>query len=246
MTGTGVHAAETLTAAAWTALAEVRDPELDEPVTELGFVTSVELGEDGTARVRLRVPTYFCAPNFVYLMVADAHDALRRVPGVRQVEVGVEDHFAADVINAGVAGGQGFAATFEGLAAGELDSLRADFLRKAVLAATHRVCRPLLSGGVDEPRLATLTLHDLPASAALDRLCARRRDLGLPVGPAAPLVVDPTTGSAIAGTDITLHLRRARLTALNMEANGSICTALLQARSRENPVELPSRTAPSG
>src|SRR5215472_7634451 len=42
------------------ALATVRDPELDEPITTLGFVTSCTVSADGDARVRLRLPTYFC------------------------------------------------------------------------------------------------------------------------------------------------------------------------------------------
>ncbi|MDP8977410.1 MAG: iron-sulfur cluster assembly protein, partial [Actinomycetota bacterium] len=114
--------------ALWDALAGVRDPELDEPITELGFVAAVEV-EGDTARVRLRLPTYFCAPNFAYLMVADAHAALLGVAGVRHAEVGLDDHFASGRINAGVAGSRGFAATFDGLADGELDELRRLFRR---------------------------------------------------------------------------------------------------------------------
>ena len=51
---------ETLTAdraAVLAALDDVRDPELDEPVTTLGFVASCELAGDGTAEVHLRLPT---------------------------------------------------------------------------------------------------------------------------------------------------------------------------------------------
>src|SRR5581483_12462864 len=57
------------------ALEDVRDPELDEPITSLGFVTSCTV-TGGEARVRLRLPTYFCAPNFAFLMVADSYDAV--------------------------------------------------------------------------------------------------------------------------------------------------------------------------
>ena len=92
----------------WRALGTVRDPELDEPVTALGFVASCTLSDDGTAEVHLRLPTYFCAPNFAYLMVADAHDAVCAVPGVRRAVVVLDDHFAADAINAGVAARAGF------------------------------------------------------------------------------------------------------------------------------------------
>jgi metal-sulfur cluster biosynthetic enzyme len=43
------------------ALEKVRDPELDEPITSLGFVSSCALSAAGDAQVRLRLPTYFCA-----------------------------------------------------------------------------------------------------------------------------------------------------------------------------------------
>ena len=128
--------------AALAALATVRDPELDEPITALGFVTSCTVSADGDARVRLRLPTYFCAPNFAFLMVADAYDAVSGVAGVRSTEVVLEDHFASDAINGGVAARAGFAATFDGEAVSELHELRANFLRKAVLAGTDQVCRP--------------------------------------------------------------------------------------------------------
>ena len=68
--------------AALAALTTVRDPELDEPITSLGFVASCVVSCEGRAVVRLRLPTYFCAPNFAYLMVADAYDAVIDVPGV--------------------------------------------------------------------------------------------------------------------------------------------------------------------
>ncbi len=122
------------------ALAAVRDPELDEPITSLGFVAAADVSAAGDAQVRLRLPTYFCAPNFAYLMVADAYDAVTAVPGVRRARIVLEDHFASDVINGGVAAQAGFVASFDGEAVSELDGLRADFLRKAVLAGTDQVC----------------------------------------------------------------------------------------------------------
>jgi metal-sulfur cluster biosynthetic enzyme len=87
----------------------VRDPELDEPITSLGFVTSAAVSADGDAQVRLRLPTYFCAPNFAFLMVADAYDAVSALKGLRSTQVVLEDHFAGDAINNGVAARAGFA-----------------------------------------------------------------------------------------------------------------------------------------
>ena len=133
------------------ALDTVRDPELDTSIVELGFVSVCGVDDDGTARVRLRLPTYFCAPNFAFLMVTDAYDAVSRVDGVTAVDIELEDHFAADEINTGVAARAGFVAAFDGLAENELDDLRRDFLRKAMLAAQDRVVRPLLAAGVRAP-----------------------------------------------------------------------------------------------
>ena len=131
--------------AALAALASVRDPELDEPITTLGFVASCTVSDDGQARVRLRLPTYFCAPNFAFLMVADAYDALTGTPGVRSAEVVLEDHFAGEAINAGVAAQAGFVGSFRGEAVAELHELREAFLRKAVMAGTDLVCQAVAS-----------------------------------------------------------------------------------------------------
>lgn len=217
-----------------TALATVRDPELDEPITSLGFVASCSVSAAGQARVRLRLPTYFCAPNFAFLMVADAYDAVAQTPGVRSAEVILEDHFAADPINAGVAAQAGFTASFDGEAVAELDELRAAFLRKAVMAGTDLVCRPLLAAGTTPEQLRLMVLGDLPQSAELTRLRQRRAQLGLPVSDEAPLLIDPVTGAPVADEAVPLHLRRARATRTGIEANSSICSGMLRFRYGEN------------
>ena len=163
------------------ALDAVRDPELDEPVTSLGFVTSCTVSADGVADVRLRLPTYFCAPNFAWLMVADAYDAVSAVPGVRQTQIELEDHFASAEINRGVAARAGFVDSFDGLADDRARRAAGrDFVRKAVLAATDRVCRPLLAAGTpstSSPNSRSATCRPPPDRR---RLQARRAELGLP------------------------------------------------------------------
>jgi len=211
-------------------LDSVRDPELDEPITALGFVASCTMSDDGVAEVRLRLPTYFCAPNFAFLMVADAYDAVSAVDGVERTEVVLEDHFASVQINGGVAARAGFAQVFDGEAVDDLGQLRADFLRKAVLAGTDRVCRPLLAAGAAAEDLAGMVLGELAASADLDRLRSRRADLGLPAGDDARLLIDPATGAAIGVDALPLHLRRARTTRVSLEANAVTCRDLFAQR----------------
>jgi metal-sulfur cluster biosynthetic enzyme len=212
-------------AAVWAALGTVRDPELDEPLTDLGFVARCEVSAGGHAVVRLRLPTYFCAPNFAFLMVADAYDAVAGVSGLTGLDIRLDDHFASDVINRGVAARRGFVASFEGEAVDELDALRGDFVRKAVLAGTDRVCRRL--GGRDP---AELTLGDVPPGPDLDRLRARRRELGLPAGDGDPLLLDPATGRPVAPAEAKRHLAVARLTRTSMQANSGVCRGMLRAR----------------
>jgi metal-sulfur cluster biosynthetic enzyme len=211
------------------ALGTVRDPELDEPITDLGFVASCTVDEDGVAHVRLRLPTFFCAPNFAWLMVADAHDAVSAVPGVTRAQIVLVDHFAAATLNEGVAARTGFAASFPDEARAELDELRATFVRKAALAGQDRVARPLVDAGRTPEQLVATRLGDLPPSPDLDRLRARRAEVGLPHGDDAPLLVHPD-GVPVTAEQVPLHLRRARLTRVGIEANGHTCRDLLAAR----------------
>jgi metal-sulfur cluster biosynthetic enzyme len=212
------------------ALDGVRDPELDEPITTLGFVASWSVSPEGDAEVHLRLPTYFCAPNFAFLMVADAYDAVSALAEVNRARIVLDDHFASDAINEGVAARAGFVQSFEGEASAELDQLRIDFLRKAVMAGTDLVCRPLAAAGATPDDLARLTLGEVPPSRALQRLRERRAELGLPTGDDAPLLIEPASGDRVPSGAVPLHLRRARTTRISLDANGSICRGMLRHR----------------
>jgi metal-sulfur cluster biosynthetic enzyme len=212
----------------WTALATVRDPELDAPVTELGFVSDVVF-EPEVLTVELRLPTYFCAPNFAYLMVADAYDAVAAVAGSRAVVVRLLEHFASDEINAGVAGGRGFAGSFPGLADGELEQLRITFQRKAHRACQEQVASQLIKTGWTVPQLSSATLADACAGQDLDRLVRRRTELNLPAGPDAPLLVQDD-GTPIDQLDREVQLRLAKTTRISIEGNSGLCRGLLSVR----------------
>lgn len=210
------------------ALSSVRDPELDESITSLDFVDSVTVAGSAVT-VELRLPTYFCAPNFAYLMVADAYDAVAQLPGVDAVAVRLLDHFASDEINAGIAAGRGFAGTFPGLADDELAELRLTFRRKAHRACQERCASALISAGWEVGELTSGTLADVPPGPDLDRLRRRRAELDLPAGADAPLLVDDD-GTPIAAVELPAQLRLARTTRISIEGNAAFCRGLLAVR----------------
>lgn len=212
----------------WAALDSVRDPELDESITELGFVRELHT-DGGEVSVELQLPTYFCAPNFAYLMVADAYDCAAEVPGVSSVSVVLVDHFAADEINQGVAAARGFVGSFPGLADDELSQLRVTFQRKAHRACQERVASRLISAGWESDALSAGTLADAESGPELDRLVRRRAELGLPAGSTAPLLVHDD-GQPIDEADLPAQLRIARTTRISIEGNSGFCRGLLSVR----------------
>jgi metal-sulfur cluster biosynthetic enzyme len=200
------------------ALGTVYDPELDEPVTTLGFVGSLVVA-GGEVAVRLRLPTPQCAPNFAFLMAPDARRAVLSVPGVRSVSVVLEDHFTGEEINAAVAGGGGFDDAFPGESEGSLDALRALFQRKALLARQARL--------LDAP---ASTLGELSGPDA-ERVRALRLALGIDASDAAPAFVRGD-GTPVSSEDLRFR-RMASLTALSLETNGGMCRDLLRVRYGE-------------
>src|SRR5690606_34532089 len=142
------------------ALSDVVDPELDEPITDLGFVRSVLLDDDGIT-VHLRLPTAFCSPNFAYLMASDAQDVLESLDGIGQVRVRLDDHHDSEKINAGLAADAGYRGTFGVEAVDSLDELRETFRRKAHIAALERCLTALL-------RDSSLTVEDIPSLTLSD------------------------------------------------------------------------------
>jgi metal-sulfur cluster biosynthetic enzyme len=212
------------------ALATVIDPELDEPITTLGFVGSCVVRDGGDVDVRLRLPTPQCAPNFAFLMASDAREAVRRVPGVGAVGVVLDDHYTATEINAAIRTGADFGGAFPGETSGDLDALRELFQRKALLARQGRVATMLLADdALDDAALVSLSVADLPDHHEVERCLQLRRALGLPCGPRSPALV-AGDGSAIPAAELPMWLRRARLVSLSLESNGGMCRSLLRVR----------------
>lgn len=211
------------------ALSVVRDPELDEPITDLAFVSELEIEGDAVS-VRLRLPTYFCAPNFAYLMAADSKTAVLSVPGVRRARIVLDDHYASDEINGGVNEERGFDGAFpEETESPDLEELRSIFHRKSFVARQEKLCRALLADGHRLEKLAEMRLREVPSSEAFEKYLERRAELGLAVSPEAPLLVDPD-GKKVPKEAVIQHLRFARTVRASIEGNAELCRGLLATR----------------
>lgn len=206
------------------ALGRVRDPELDEPLTDLGFVAEVRIDE-ARVQVRLRLPTYFCAPNFAWLMVDGARSAVLALSGVEEAEVRLDDHFAAEDIN----GAASFAAAFPDELDGDLTGLRDVFVRKAFVARQARLCDALLAAGSTLDDLAAWPLASLEPGPEVERCIELREALGIDASPGAPAFVLPD-GQPLDPSGLGRWLRVARLVRLSIEANTDICRSLLTTR----------------
>ncbi|MBU4215684.1 MAG: iron-sulfur cluster assembly protein [Actinobacteria bacterium] len=217
------------------------DPELDEPITDLGFVTE-RVVTGGDVLVRLRLPTAFCSPSFAYLMASDAEDAIASLPGVASVQVLLDDHHDSEQINAGVAARKGFVAAYPQEATAELGELRRTFQVKAHTAYIERVCTVMLrEHGWEVADLGRLTLGDLPTEGVREGLVRRRNALGLATSTDSRVMVDED-GTPWPADRIELRLRFAKAIRVSIDGNAHFCRALLRTRYPESAVDQRPRT----
>jgi metal-sulfur cluster biosynthetic enzyme len=221
----------------WEALGTVTDPELDESVTSLEFVTAVDVEEGNSVRIEFRLPTYWCAPNFAFLMASDMRDAVTEIPWVRNVKVELLDHFSAELINRGVTLRQDFRDAFPGETDDDLSTLRQTFLGKAYQRRQELLIRHLLGKGSPPVWFTKASLRELlssplePEGVALRNLYVfswRRIRTGCAEESLAFTTVD---GTALDPSEFPNYLRRVANVRRNAEFNGFICRGLLEARN---------------
>lgn len=215
-------------------LARVSDPELDEPVTELGFVTGVEIDADDHVMIGFRLPTYWCAANFAFLMADDMRREVGMLPWVRGVNVHLGEHMYAETINRAMTHGLSFHDAFAEEADGNLDEVRRIFEVKAFLRRQSMLLSHLLGSipaetllGLDIAGLRGLPV-DEPGSKLVERYLEKRQIPG-PAGLDAPAFTDEF-GQAITLAGFADHRRALRRVAVNVEFNGALCRGLLAAR----------------
>jgi metal-sulfur cluster biosynthetic enzyme len=221
----------------WSALDTVTDPELDQSVTSLEFVTSVQIQDGNNVRIEFRLPTYWCAPNFAFLMASDMRDSVTEISWVQNVEVELLDHFSAELINRGVALRQDFRDAFPGETDDDLSAIRKKFLGKAYERRQELLIRHLLGNGYGPAWFARASLRELmmlPLDAegiGLRNLYVfswRRIHADCAEESLAFTTVD---GTELDPAEFRNYLRRVASVRRNAEFNAFICRGLLRARN---------------
>jgi metal-sulfur cluster biosynthetic enzyme len=224
----------------WARLQSVCDPELDESVTELGFVTRVEVDAGGSVEIGFRLPTYWCAANFAFLMADDMRVAVAELPWVTKVTIRLGEHMYADEINRGVGAGLSFQRTFGDEASGELEDVRRIFTVKAFQRRQETLLAHLLDHGHEPAVLVRLTvaelvtlLGDAESRRLIERYLQRRFVVGCcadePAQADEPAFVD-SEGALLDADGLFAYMRALRRIGVNAEFNGALCRGLLAAR----------------
>jgi metal-sulfur cluster biosynthetic enzyme len=220
----------------WSALKTVTDPEIDESVVSLGFVTDVIVDPGSGVEIKFRLPTFWCAPNFAFLMASDMRDAVAALGWVKEVSVKLSDHFSADLINRSVALRQDFRDAFPGETDGDLASVREKFLGIAFERRQELLLRYLLAQGytsdwITNARISDLVELGLEGASLRNLYLFMLRRLGMDVDSGAPAFVT-LRGQTLAAQDFKSYLRKIAGVRRNAEFNGFICRSLLGERER--------------
>ncbi|WP_428490997.1 metal-sulfur cluster assembly factor [Rhodopila sp.] len=219
----------------WARLSMVTDPELDESVTELGFVSQVQTDPAGNVAISFRLPTYWCAANFAFMMTEDLRRAALSLPWVRNVSLTIDDHMYADEINRGMADGLSFQQAFPTEASADLSRVRRSFGIKAFQRRQEAVLRDLLDAGQTPQSLTEMTISMLRSlGGQLAERYLEKRDLAGPASDADAAFVD-ADGHRIDPLRLAEYLRDLRRVTINVEFNGALCRGLLAARYKDAP-----------
>jgi metal-sulfur cluster biosynthetic enzyme len=219
----------------WACLQCVTDPELDESVTELNFVSRVDVDSENRVHIGFRLPTYWCAANFSFLMADDMRRAVMALDWVQDVTVVLGGHMYADRINAGLAKELSFQETFGAEADGSLDELRQTFLVKAFQRRQAALLNHLVGAAHLPATIVDLTmaeLDDLPVDDEGGKLVRRYLERRAVVGSPRPdaLAFVTAEGRRLQAANLPAYLSGLRRVGVNAEFNSALCRGLLSVR----------------
>jgi metal-sulfur cluster biosynthetic enzyme len=230
------------------ALSTVTDPELDESITELGFVKELSVSEDGQVSLDLVTSTFWCSPNFVYMMLEEARDVVSKLDGITEVRLHLEGHHDSDRINDGINSRKSFSECYPTEAGGNLEELNRMIRTRVLRSRLSSMVAAMSRSGVTplellgafrrdiaaEGETVVLTLGDKsrrisdPADAArIARYLSFLDGLGRTNG---PLMISDLDGTRPQSHELESMLALSRSAKSNFSLNAELCRALLSAR----------------
>jgi metal-sulfur cluster biosynthetic enzyme len=218
-------------------LETVYDPELDQSLPELGFIKDVKI-DNTEVHVIFRLPTYWCSPNFAFIMAEDIQKSISQLDWVSKVKVILDDHCASKEINEGIENGKTFQQTFQGISTGELDELRRTFRFKAFYARQERLIRYLLHNvKIPIERIVQMTIKKLNEIPDLDsegcqlrsRYLLIREEL-VSTNQLRDIAFVTPEGHPLNVEQFSEYFSMIKRTRLSMELNGYYCRSLFETR----------------
>ena len=248
MPSTDAFSAEITEASVYEAIGDVLDPELDESLVKLGFIDHIQV-DGGDVTVAFKLPTYWCSPNFAYLMASDLRAKVLALSGVHTAHILLLDHCTDEEISTSVNAGKSFVEAFPDETEDNLEELRLIFLRKGFLVRQDTLLRKLQKAGVDEDTLLSLSraaltideatqqamittpqqvIHLERAAHTAQSYLRRAALLGLPDQPQDLLFTDEHGQPIRSG--LQNYLRQCRSVRMNIMFNTVFCSDMFQTR----------------
>ncbi len=225
----------------WDCLEAVTDPELDEPITEMGFVERIEVTNAKQVKVEFRLPTYWCSPNFAFLMAFGIRKEVSSLTWVAETEVQLNDHCFGEKVNEGVNSGRPYHEIFAEYCDGSnLEDVVEKFLAKAFDRRQETVLLGLQKLGRSSDEIVSMTLGELRRIALSSEEELRQKPRYLDLLETQGLASEPGDlafptweSLEIEAGALSRHLARLRSTRINMEFNGALCRGLAKTRYKE-------------
>ncbi len=225
----------------WQRLDLVMDPELDEPVTDMGFIEAVTTDAEGGVDVAFRLPTYWCSPNFAFLMAQGIKREVEVLAWVTKAQVHIQDHMDAAEMSAVVNAGGFFSDVFNDLTKGEdLSALREKFDLKAFQRRQEVVIKALLAEGLAVADIVAMRLAELQGRGLTDAEAEKQKQryltllLAKRIAHAGTDLALPTyQGAALTEAGFADYKNLLRSVRINMEFSGSLCRGLKRSRYQE-------------
>tara|TARA_B100001057_G_scaffold300196_1_gene300337 strand:+ start:776 stop:1516 length:741 start_codon:yes stop_codon:yes gene_type:complete len=219
-------------------LQTVFDPELDESIIDLNFISSIDIEANELVRIKLRLPTYFCSANFAWIMCCDTKKAVERLRWVNSVHIKLVDHFVMKKINDGLKNNRSFSDVFGTKKEMDFLQLRRKFEEKAFLNRQSMLIQFLRTKDLSDTQILKMSLKNLEIlvkkyqNSEFYKNFIRYHDLKKRI---VPKKKDNSAFTGLDGKDIKEqnvleYLRVLRRTTGSITANSEMCKVLMAER----------------